>query len=1144
MLNFRKLKQDFPSAVLKEGKELYDKQCVNAAKILQLDSSTVRLGCQVKGSFDNTYESEIEIDRFESIAVDSNCDCCHSYDCQHIAAFLFYLESKIDEMIVNFSQQTNIDHLTKMDEQGKKELKKTIAEAVKKEDSRKHEKKKKELMDDYATASKSLSSSPFFTDRSDLPVQEAELLVILIGANCQGMEIQLALRVNGRSKPLHILKAQTFFEAIAFREPIILHAKQYLFAPSSFNPREREILTMLIDHARMYTGTDERLMRSIVVPMNTLGTILAKAFDLTLIERSKVVHREEKYLNLSPFCCAHVEEPLYCSLDFCEIQFDLEHLADPYPTLFLKPSFEIQGQKVEIADCELFESGRPGLLYENTYYRFKPKITREHLQNFAPLKEMVVCSPLFGTFIENSLPNLKRFAKVNHLEILKDFVTFPFAGELKGKCQVSYLDGELEAKVFFFYDKLEVGATCAQLKYDKILEFVTPEGILARNLSEERKILETCFEGFLFDEKEGIFRLKSEKKIVEFMTEVIPKFQDRITFECPENLSDQFVYDKSSFSIALKESGQIDCFFVHLKVDGDLIGVSVDQLWDCVLSQRRFLELKVGRKGSFPKILVLDLEKLEPLIQLFDELGIEKLDSHCIKRPLWHLAGFDENSYAQLPIQLTISPTLKALRQQMLGEGQIIFSGISPSIKAELRGYQVEGVKWLERLRFMHLSGILADDMGLGKTVQAICAFTACKEERQSGQTLIVCPTSLIYNWQEEIYKFNPKLTVGVIDAAPTKRRKDLKKISDFDVIITSYNLLQKDVEVYSQYTFNYIILDEAQHIKNRSTRNAKSVKQLTGLHRLILTGTPIENSLDELWSLFDFLLPGLLGTFERFMEKYIRTNKKHATLIPLKNKVAPFILRRMKQEVLDDLPAVSEILYHCSLSPKQQELYVSYAASAKEELAKLVKNEGFERIQIHVLATLTRLKQICCHPAIFAKEFPEEGDSAKYDMFLELLMNLIENRHKTVIFSQYTKMLSIMREDLTKRGISFAYLDGSSKNRLQIVKDFNKDPSILVFLVSLKAGGSGLNLTGADTVIHYDMWWNPAVESQATDRVHRIGQKKSVSSYKLVTLHTIEEKILQLQKRKRGLVQKVITSDDEVISKLTWEEVLELLQT
>jgi SNF2 family DNA or RNA helicase len=445
----------------------------------------------------------------------------------------------------------------------------------------------------------------------------------------------------------------------------------------------------------------------------------------------------------------------------------------------------------------------------------------------------------------------------------------------------------------------------------------------------------------------------------------------------------------------------------------------------------------------------------------------------------------------------------------------------------------------------MYLGGILADDMGLGKTVQAIVALSQIKQKK-NRTSLIVCPTSLLYNWKEEFAKFNPKLKVTVIDGVPNQRKKIIDQLGDYDAAITSYTLLQKDIESYKTFPFCYVILDEAQHIKNRGTRNARCVKMVRAEYRLILSGTPIENSLDELWSLFDFLMPGFLSTFDRFVEKYIRVSGEEQTknLEYLRKKVAPFILRRMKSDVLQDLPPVSEIVYHCQLSTAQKELYKSYAESARDELVKLVQRDGFDRVQIHVLATLTRLKQICCHPAIFAKEKPEMGDSAKYDMLMDLLQTLVEGNHKTVIFSQYTRMLHIMREDLQQKGISFVYLDGSSKNRLEVVKQFNEDPSILVFLVSLKAGGTGLNLVGADTVIHYDMWWNPAVEAQATDRVHRIGQQKSVSAYKLITLNTIEEKIAEMQKRKKGLVKKVVSCDDEAISKLTWEDVLELLKT
>jgi len=578
--------------------------------------------------------------------------------------------------------------------------------------------------------------------------------------------------------------------------------------------------------------------------------------------------------------------------------------------------------------------------------------------------------------------------------------------------------------------------------------------------------------------------------------------------------------------------------------------VKLELLWECLAAKRSYLELdakKTKESGArFSKILVLELTRISKLVQLFDELGIRKLDDYKEDKPLWNLVTVDSKAFHGLPVEFTMSQGLLEVREQMLGNTKIEPTPIPKEIMASLRPYQEEGVHWLERLRRMYLNGILADDMGLGKTVQAITAITQNKKMDKEAQALIVCPTSLLYNWKEELNRFNAELSTIVVDGIPSQRKRLLSQMGEYDVVITSYTLLQKDIETYSQDSFSYAILDEAQHIKNRGTRNAKSVKMIQAAHRLILTGTPIENSLDELWSLMDFLMPGFLSTYDRFVENYIRVSgeQQAQNIEYLRRKVSPFILRRMKTDVLKDLPPVSELVYHCQLSDVQLELYKSYAASARDELVKLVERDGFDKVQIHVLATLTRLKQICCHPAIFAKEKAEAGDSAKYDMLLELLQTLVEGNHKTVIFSQYTRMLQIMREDFEQRGISFSYLDGSTKNRLEIVKEFNTNLKIPVFLVSLKAGGTGLNLVGADTVIHYDMWWNPAVESQATDRVNRIGQKNSVSSYKLITLNTIEEKIVEMQRRKKGLVKKVVSCDDEAIAKLTWEDVLELLQT
>lgn len=1161
MINFRKLKQDFSPSILKEGKELCDKGTVLSAKIANLHTDKVRLNSRVLGAFENKYQCEIEIDLHNSTMIDSDCDCPYKYDCNHLAATLFYLEEHYNEIVVAYSKENDLEKLESFDEEEKQTILETIKEAETREVARKDIKYQKELLHDYIGASVVLGQSPFFIPDEELNQDKAELAVLFTYSSSDSQswpELQLALRLPYRSKPLMAPNIKEFLDAVRYGESLYIGNKRFFFTLDSFDSESAKILKLIMDNARFPDPkSGDRNLRSAQLDLEAFGTILAEAYDMAVARMNSSFSTSDQYdgsqLVLPCLYQGTLEEPMRFSNSHAKLRVELEYMEVPAPIILLKPTIVLDNNVVTIEAVRLFECAQPGLVFDNTYYRFPPQIKRKHLRNLSSMRDITIPEPLFGTFVENSLPELLRFSEVANRDIIDKFVTLPFVGELKAECHINYLNGELEAYLHFLYGKIKVPAANSHLKIVDISKFVSKDGILARNLTEEQKIINDLFQDFVYDASQGSYIVKNDKKIVEFMTEVVPRNQNRVIFHCPDNLMEQFLYDETTFKMVLRESDRVDMYEVDLTVNGHLNGVSLDLLWECISSKRAFIELvakKQGRKKGSElkthKILVLDLEKLAPVVQIFDEIGISTISNHTELRPLWSLASIDEQQFANLPIEFSMSPKLQEMQQQMLGNRAIVPSEIPKAIQAKLREYQIEGVHWLERLRTMHLNGVLADDMGLGKTLQAIIALTQHKAHNPKGISIVVCPTSLVYNWKEEIYKFNSKLKVLPVDGTPAQRKKLQTEIKKFDVIITSYSLLQKDIEFYRTIPFSYAILDEAQHIKNRGTRNAKSVKMIEAAHRLILTGTPIENSLEELWSLFDFLMPGLLSTYDRFLEKYIRTPNQ--TMVQnmenLRRKLSPFILRRMKKDVVAELPPISEIVYHCHLSEKQRDLYNSYAESAREELSQLVKKEGFDRVQIHVLATLTRLKQICCHPAIFAKEVPEVGDSAKYDMLMELMHTLIEGRHKTVIFSQYTRMLNIMREDLQRQGIRFEYLDGSSKNRLNIVKKFNEDETVPVFLVSLKAGGVGLNLVGADTVIHYDMWWNPAVENQATDRVHRIGQKCSVSSYKLVTLNTIEEKILELQNRKRGLVKQVVSCDEEAITKLTWEEVLELLQT
>lgn len=1155
MLNFRKLKQDFASGVVKEGRELFEKNKVVSAKILHLDHRLLRISARVQGQYENHYESEIEIDRIECETVDSDCDCPYNYDCQHLAALLFYLEDRLDEIMVNYSKETDIEDLAEKSDlstEQKDALLEKFKQAETKQTQKQEELYQKQVLQEYVASSETLSVSPFFRPQEKIEIDRAEAMFIftppanLDGKN--GVEVQLAMRLPSRSKPLHIPHIKKFLESLRYEEPVFVGTKRYCFGLSSFDSKQKEIVRMIMEQARFQEApSTEKGYRIATIDTELFGLILAQMFAAV----GNTMQEGDELPVLPGLYDGSLDVPFRFSSQPAGLKFMLEYIKPPVSKILLLPKVVVGEKEITIEEARLLECAKPGMVFQNTYYRFPEGVTRVHLRSLRPIRDMTIPEHLFGTFVENALPELRRFSSLENAEAIDGFVTLPFVGPIKATCELVYLDGELEANLFFHYEGQKIPAAPNQLLFDHLSSFVTKQGILARNLVEERKILEDLFQDFLYNPDQGIYITKSEKKIVEFMTDIIPRYQDKVTFNCPQNLLDQFIYDQTEFTLQLSHTSRVDMYEIDLKVDGSLRGAKMDHLWECFASRRPFIELDSskakGKKegGKMPKILVLDLDRLGSIVQLFDELGILTLENHKLERPLWSLANIDADQFAGLPVKFTMTDKLIDIRKQMLGEKKLSFTEVPEEVQGTLRSYQKEGVHWLERLRLMYLNGILADDMGLGKTLQAIVAIAQYRKKGK-GLSLVVCPTSLLYNWKEEVAKFDPELKVLVIDGIPTVRKRLIENMSKYDVIVTSYTLLQKDIESYKNYSFGYAILDEAQHIKNRGTRNAKSVKMIPAEHRLILSGTPIENSLDELWSLFDFLMPGFLGPYDRFVEKYVRVSGPEQTknLEYLRKKVAPFILRRMKSDVLKELPPVSEIVYHCQLSDVQQQLYSSYAQSARDELVKLVEREGFDRVQIHVLATLTRLKQICCHPAIFAKEKAEAGDSAKYEMLLDLVQTLVEGKHKTVIFSQYTRMLQIMRNDFENRGIRFTYLDGSSKNRLEIVKKFNEDESIQVFLVSLKAGGTGLNLIGADTVIHYDMWWNPAVENQATDRVHRIGQKKNVSAYKLITLGTIEEKIAEMQKRKKGLVKKVVSCDDEAIAKLTWEDVLELLRT
>lgn len=465
------------------------------------------------------------------------------------------------------------------------------------------------------------------------------------------------------------------------------------------------------------------------------------------------------------------------------------------------------------------------------------------------------------------------------------------------------------------------------------------------------------------------------------------------------------------------------------------------------------------------------------------------------------------------------------------------------TLVGELRSYQKEGFYWLRFLYKYKFNGILADDMGLGKTIQVL---TLLKSIPVDLPHLVVCPRSLIYNWAAEIDKFYPGTPYLVYHGTPEEREAMRSTFCQKQLIITTYDIVANDSKLLQDFRFNYCILDEAQHIKNHLTLRAKEVKRIKSKHRLVITGTPIENGLAELWSIFDFLMPGYLESQPKFTAKYVtplRKSGETANFTHLKQKVAPFILRRRKEEVLTELPQKIITIQNVFMTKLQEDTYQTILEQLKDEIKEAVANRGIGKSHITILSALTKLRQVCNHPKLVLPDTDPTVESGKLEALMELINEATAAGHKMVVFSQFVKMLKVIETSLQTAGISYEYLDGSTRDRIERINHFNETPEIPVFLISLKAGGLGINLTSADIVIHVDPWWNPMVENQATDRVHRMGQKNQVMVYKLITRGTVEEKILQLQKRKRSIFDAVVENNQSPVNALTWDDVKELFE-
>lgn len=582
-----------------------------------------------------------------------------------------------------------------------------------------------------------------------------------------------------------------------------------------------------------------------------------------------------------------------------------------------------------------------------------------------------------------------------------------------------------------------------------------------------------------------------------------------------------------------------------LELDVDTGGIPKEELFAILAeyqAKKKFYRMK---NGDF---LTLDDDGLLTMSKLAQSLGVEKefAAAETMKVPMYRAMYLDAALKEDRSVSFYRDQLFKAVVRGMKDVEDSAYE-IPERLVSVLRSYQKVGYRWLKSLDAYGFGGILADEMGLGKTIQII-ALLLDEKKRSGGVSLIVCPASLVYNWENEIHTFAPELTVQTMAGNQAEREEMLKRLQNenfagVDVIITSYDLLKRDLGYYLEHPFRFQIIDEAQYIKNAVTQAAKAVKAIQAKTKFALTGTPIENHLGELWSIFDYLMPGFLFTSQKFKKMFetpiVRDGDQYA-LSMLRKMTGPFLMRRLKKDVLKELPEKLETVLYSGMEGEQKTLYQANAALLREQILSGGGDFGKDRMQI--LAELMKLRQICCDPSLcFAKY---KGGSAKLETCMELLENGTEAGHKILLFSQFTSMLDIIAKRLDKEKIPYYMLTGSTskKERMQMVTSFQKD-EVKVFLISLKAGGTGLNLTAADIVIHYDPWWNVAAQNQATDRAHRIGQENQVTVFKLITKHTVEENILKLQEMKKDLADTVVTEGTGAFSGISKEDLLAMLE-
>lgn len=798
------------------------------------------------------------------------------------------------------------------------------------------------------------------------------------------------------------------------------------------------------------------------------------------------------------------------------------------------PTLKFKGNRMEFMykDAEVVINRQAWLLLDNMLYHFDEPLEGKKLAPFLQKRYIAVGRNTERKYFESFVSGLIE----KHHVYAEGFTIRTIQKEATPQLTLHYFsDDEAQLQLSFHYGDYNFSAgsetkVSVKLQYDEVEDHYTFYRIKRSLLWEEKQ--GAYLESLGLTKQESLYGnfVLANPTIASYI-DWINKHREQLLdkgFLIKQEVGDKrYFIGKTSMDIEVVEEN--DWFDVRAFAIFGEFKIPFVQLRDHILHRLQEFALPNGDIAIIPEEWFAQYEHLF-------HFSIKKGDLQLHKAHIGVLHEISEHT------ALTMSRKLARLSDFE----EIENISLPQHFKGQLRSYQQAGYNWFHFLQSYQFGGVLADDMGLGKTVQTLALLQKQKEilqgTDQAKTTLLVLPTSLVYNWLKEAEKFAPKLRI--LSHTGYNRVKDPYAFTHFDVVITTYGILRSDTEILNKFYFNYIILDESQQIKNPTSKSFKAIKQLKGKHKLALSGTPIENSVSDIWSQMHFTNPGLLGSYSFFQKEFVHgiEKKKDETVAHrLQAIIKPFVLRRTKSQVATELPPKTEQLVYCEMSEQQSEIYETTKSEYRNALLDNIMQEGTSRGQIALLQGLTKLRQLANHPRMTDPQYA--GDSGKFDTVIEMLQSISAEGNKVLLFSQFVKHLELFKTYFERNNIPYAYLDGATKNRAEAVNYFKENEEVKIFLISIKAGGTGLNLTEADYVFILDPWWNPAVEQQAIDRSHRIGQKRNVFIYKFISKDTVEEKITALQARKKSLATALITTEESFVKALSPEDLKELLR-